>query len=209
MDNLMGPDRRRERSFFESGKYWFLLTATYKAGRCGYRKGGAWMKTLTARTAKTKPSSIGRIIAALDLNRDCEATLHYAAQMAGFYYASLYVTYVFWPPSLSEGEYYYLIDKAQREYARKLNHLVTQAREIAPRCRPALLVGEPAKRIAALARDVHADLIITTGYDPKFPMQLLDMSDAMRIVREAPCPVLICHEAGILERSDRPLQSQY
>jgi nucleotide-binding universal stress UspA family protein len=151
----------------------------------------------TGEAARTKPLSIRQIVAALDLNRNCKATLNYAARLAGYYYAALYITYVFWPPSLSEGPYYYLVDKEQGEYARKLGRLVIQARGIAPRCRSALLVGEPAKRIATLARDVHADLIITSSYDPEFPAQLFNMSRAMKLVQEAPCPVLVYHEAGI------------
>jgi nucleotide-binding universal stress UspA family protein len=155
------------------------------------------MNACTGEAARTKPLSIRQIIAALDVNRNCQATLNYAARLAGYYYAALYITHVFWPPSLSEGPYYYLVDKQQGEYARKLGHLVTQARRIAPRCRSALLVGEPAKRVAMLARDVQADLIITSSYDPEFSVQRFNLSGAMKIVREAPCPVLVYHEAGI------------
>jgi len=157
------------------------------------------MNASTVETPDTKPVPIQQIIAALDLNRHCEATLDYAAKMAAYYCATLYVTYVFWPPSLSEGPYYYLIDKEQRRYARKLKEMVSLASKIAPRCRPALLVGEPAKRITALACDVHADLIITSSYKPIFPTQGFHMSDIIELVREATCPVLVYHEAGVLQ----------
>ena len=87
--------------------------------------------------------------------------------------------------------------------------MVSLAAKIAPRSRPALLVGEPAKRIAALARDVHADLIITSSYKPIFSTQLVDISDPIGIVNETACPVLIYHEADILEAAGRPRQSRY
>ena len=167
------------------------------------------MNASTIETADTKLVPIRQIIAALDLNRHCEATLDYAAKMAGYYYAALYVTYVFWPPSLSEGQYYYLIDKEQSRYACKLKQMVSLASKIAPRCRPALLVGEPAKRIAALACDVHADLIITSSYKSIFPTQLFHMSDIIKLVREATCPVLVYRETGVLEGAGRALQSRY
>jgi nucleotide-binding universal stress UspA family protein len=167
------------------------------------------MKESTCKTDETGTLSIRQIIVALDLNKRCEATLGYAAKIAGYCYATLYVTYVFWPPRMSEGPYYYLIDKAQREYAHKLNQMVSLAAKIAPRSRPALLVGEPAKRIAALARDVHADLIVTSSYKPIFSAQLVDIGDPIRIVNETACPVLVCHEADVLEGAGRPLRSRY
>ena len=167
------------------------------------------MKTDTGKIVETKTLSIRQIIVALDLNRRCEATLGYAAKIASYCYAVLYVTYVFWPPRMSEGPYYYLIDKAQRGYAHKLNQMVSFAAKTAPRSRPALLVGEPAKRIAALARDVHADLIITSNYKPIFPTQLFDISDSINIVHEAACPVLIYDEVDVLEGAGGPLQCRY
>jgi nucleotide-binding universal stress UspA family protein len=166
------------------------------------------MNALTVGISEAKPLSIRQVIAALDLDRRCDATLDYAAKLAGYYYATLYVAHVFWPPRLSEGPYYYLIDKEQREYARKLDQMVRLASKSAPRSRPALLVGEPAKRIAALARDIHADLIVTSSYHPIFPTQHFDISDTIRIVREAGCPVLVYPEAGVLEGADCPRQSR-
>ena len=68
------------------------------------------MKESTYKTDETETLSIRQIIVVLDLNRRCEATLGYAAKIAGYCYATLYVAYVFWPPRMSEGPYYYLID---------------------------------------------------------------------------------------------------
>ena len=83
------------------------------------------MNTLAVEKAETKELSIRRIIAALDLTRKCEATLHYAAKLARRYHASLCVTFVFWPPILGEGDEYYLIDKEQREFTHKLEQLAS------------------------------------------------------------------------------------
>jgi nucleotide-binding universal stress UspA family protein len=152
------------------------------------------MSTLTVEKAETKGLSVRRIIVALDLTKKCEATLDYAAKLARRYRASLCVAYVFWPRMLSEGERYYLIDKQQTEFRHELDQLVNQVRGIAPRCKSAFLVGEPAGRIAALARDSHADLIITASYQRRFIPQLLVPDKAIEIARQAPCPVLLYQE---------------
>jgi nucleotide-binding universal stress UspA family protein len=101
---------------------------------------------------------------------------------------------VFWPRILSEGERYYLIDKRQAELRHELDQLVNQARRIAPGCKSAFLVGKPADRIAALARDSHADLIVTTSYQPRFIPSLSVLDKAVAIARQAPCPVLVYQE---------------
>ena len=152
------------------------------------------MKTLTVKKAQTKELSIRRIIVALDLTKKCAATLDYAAKLARWYQASLCVTFVFWPPILSEGDEYYLIDKEQREFRYKLDRLVNQVRGIAPRCKSAFLVGEPADRIAVLARDSRADFIITTSYHPSFIPELFVPEKTMKIAGQAPCPVLVYPE---------------
>ena len=152
------------------------------------------MNTLAVEKAETKELSIRRIIAALDLTRKCEATLHYAAELARRYRASLCVTFVFWPPILSEGDEYYLIDNEQREFTHKLEQLASRVRGIAPWCKSAFLIGEPADRIAALARDSHAGLIVTTSYHRRFIPQLFVPDKAVKIARQAPCPVLVYRE---------------
>lgn len=152
------------------------------------------MKTRTAKKVEVGPLTIRGIIAALDLRRDCWATVRYAAQIARHYHASLCLTYVFWPSMLSQGDHYYLIDLEQREFRHKLDHLVQEVRGVVPRCQSALLVGEPAERIASLARDAHADLIITASYEPEFLTRLFNLNEAVELVHHAPCPVLVYHE---------------
>jgi nucleotide-binding universal stress UspA family protein len=153
------------------------------------------MSAATLEEIETKPLSINRIIVALDLTKHCEATVHYAARMARWYHASLCVAYVFWPPMFAEGEYSYLVDKEQKEFYHRLNGLANQVRAIVPEVKSALLVGEPPERLARLARDTQADLIVTSSYNPRVVTQLFNLDNALRIVHQAPCPVLVYHEA--------------
>jgi nucleotide-binding universal stress UspA family protein len=152
---------------------------------------------LTVEKAETKELTIRRIIAALDLTKKCDATLDCAAKLARWYHASLCVAYVFWPAILSEGDEDYLIDRQQSEFRHKLDQLVNHIRRIVPRSKSAFLVGEPADRITALARDSHADLIITTSYYAGFISPLSHLERAIKIARQAPCPVLVCHEEDL------------
>jgi len=154
------------------------------------------MNTMAREELEAKPLSISRMLVALDLTKQFSATLQYAAKLARSFDASLCVAYVFWPPILSAGEHYYLIDKQQREFRHELDQLVNQVRGIAPRCKSAFLVGEPADRIAALARDSRTDLIITTIYRRTFIQSSFFSEKAIEIARQAPCPVLVYYEGG-------------
>lgn len=152
------------------------------------------MSTLAVEKAETKALTIRRIIVALDLTKKCLATLDHAAKVARRYHASLCVAYVFCPPLLSEGKRYYLADKQQKEFRQELEQLVNQVRRMVPWCKSAFLVGEPANRIATLARDSHADLIITTSYHRSFLPQLFILDKGIELARRAPCPVLVYQE---------------
>lgn len=147
-------------------------------------------KILTVEKSETRELSIRRIIAALDVTKKCEATLDYAARFAKWYHASLCAAYVFWPRMLSEGDRYYLIDRQQGELRRELDQLVRKVRRIVPWCKSAFLVGHPVERIATLARDSQADLVITSSYDRRFVTDVFGLGKAVGIAREAPCPVL-------------------
>jgi len=149
------------------------------------------METLVAKELQIKPLLVCRIIAAVDLTSTSEATVRYAAKLARSHRASLCVACVFWPPLLSGGQFYYLVDKEQHELRRKLNLLIDHARAIVPWCKSAFLVGEPAERIASLARDVHADLIIAPGSYLRFLTRMFNLDTGARFVRQAPCPVLV------------------
>jgi nucleotide-binding universal stress UspA family protein len=155
------------------------------------------MSTLTVEKAQTKQLTMRRIIAALDLKKNCERTLVYAAKLAKLHHASLYVAYVFWPRMLSERERYYWVDKQQTELKHELDKLVNHVRGIAPESKSTFLVGEPADRITALARDSHADLIITTSYHRPFITGFPLLDQAIKIARQAPCSVLVYQEEDV------------
>jgi len=129
----------------------------------------------------------GRIIAAVNPGMKSEPIVRYSAEIARHYGASLYIVHVFWP-SMRSGSSSYLIDQEQRESWKKLEELAAQVRNIAPRCRSAALAGEPAERIFALARDIHADLIVASGY------YLIFLRSS---ICRAPCAILVYDEGNL------------
>jgi nucleotide-binding universal stress UspA family protein len=141
--------------------------------------------------------SIERIIVAVSLTKDSEATARYAAEIAKHFNASLYLAYAFWPPPVYEFESEgacNLIARREKQLRAKLDELAERMQGLVPECDSVFLMGEPAERISALARDVHADLIVTASHHPGFLARLFTLDEAPKIMHRAPCPVLVYHD---------------
>jgi nucleotide-binding universal stress UspA family protein len=157
------------------------------------------MKALEAEKPADKLLSIERVVVAVDLSEHSATTAHYAAQIAQCFNATLYVAHVFTPEPLyefgSEGAYN-LIDQQRQDFRAQLNNLAKRVEKLVPVCESVFLTGEPAEQIAALARDVDADLIVTASHHPTFLGRLFNLDKAPQIMHRAPCPVLVYHEKG-------------
>jgi nucleotide-binding universal stress UspA family protein len=143
--------------------------------------------------------SIQRIIVAVSLTKDSEATTRYAAEIAKHFNASLYVAYDFWPPLdefQSEGACN-LIARREKQLRANLDELAERMQGLVPECESIFLMGEPAERISALAREIHADLIVTASHHPRFLVRLFTLDQAPEIMHRAPCPVLVYHDKNI------------
>ena len=155
------------------------------------------MKTLEAETLTDRSVSIKKILVAVDLSDHSEATALYAAQMAQCFGASLTVAHVYEPVPLceyaSETTYTVLEDeRAQlRETLAELARKVTVSGLV---CKSAFLVGNPVEEITTLARDIHADLIVTACHHSTFLRSLFNLEKAPQIMHRAPCPVLVYHQ---------------
>jgi len=53
--------------------------------------------------------------------------------------------------------------------------------------------------ISAVAKEVKADLIVVPAHQPNWLRHLSEGSDAERIVRKSPCPILVVYEGGELQ----------
>src|SRR5260370_34975730 len=119
------------------------------------------MNILETERSSDKLVSIKKVVVAVDLTKHSEATAHYAAQIAKWFNASLYIAHVFSPqPSSefgSEGAYN-VIDQERRELRARLDQLTEQVHQLVPVCESVNLEGESAEQISPLARDLVADL---------------------------------------------------
>jgi universal stress protein A len=141
--------------------------------------------------------SVKKIVAALDLSPHSEATAQYALGIAKTLGASLVLVHVYQPIQMNEfitEEGLRVQEHDQRAMQQALTNLTKTLRETYPACTEKFIVGEPAEQVALAARELDADLIITASHHPSFLGQLFGMDQAPKIMRRAPCPVLIYHD---------------
>jgi nucleotide-binding universal stress UspA family protein len=159
------------------------------------------MKTLEAATFTNKSVSIQKVLVAVDLSAHSEETASYAAEMAKCFDASLTIVHVHEPVAVYEcasETTYTLLDDQRRELQKRLDELTRKIKTIGLACQSVYLVGEPAEQISDLARNIDADLIVTASHHPTFLGRLFNLCKAPRIMRRAPCPVLVYHEKDTL-----------
>jgi nucleotide-binding universal stress UspA family protein len=155
------------------------------------------MTIVKPESVKNPAVSIHKILVAVDLSEHSKLTIAYAAQIAKCFDASVMLVHVFTPEALYEfpNEYSYeLVEKQRRDYEIRLAELTDVIQEMDVACESAFLIGEPAERVGALARDTGVDLIITASHHPKFLARLFNLDKAPQIMHRAPCPVLVFHE---------------
>jgi nucleotide-binding universal stress UspA family protein len=155
------------------------------------------MNTLEAERRTPKFVSIKKVVVAVDLSEQSEATATYAAQLAKCFGASLTLVHVHDPVPLYEyaSETTCTVLDEQREDLQKLlNELTQRVRELGLECSSVFLDGDPAERISALASEVDADLIVTGSRPSTSLGSLLIQHKAPQIMHRAPCPVLIYHQ---------------
>jgi nucleotide-binding universal stress UspA family protein len=137
-----------------------------------------------------------KILVAVDLTEHSKLTISYAVQIAKCLNASIVLMHVFAPEALTEfpKEYrYQLVEELHRDREMRLMNFSDAVRDMKVTCNPVSVIGDPAERIAAMARAINADLIITASHHPKFLARLFNLDTAPQIMHRAPCPVLIYH----------------
>jgi len=141
--------------------------------------------------------SIKKVLVAVDLSEQSEATATYAAELAKCFGASLTLVHVHDPVPLYEyasETTCTVLDEQREDLQRLLNELTQQVRRLGLVCRSVFLDGDPAERISALARDIDADLIVTGSRPSTFLECLFTQHKPPQIMHRAPCPVLIYHQ---------------
>ena len=155
------------------------------------------MNTLEAERLTSELISVKKVLVAVDLSEQSEATATYAAELAKCFGASLTLVHVHDPVPLYEyaSETTCTVLDEQREDLKKLlDELTQEVRKLGLVCRSVFLDGNPAEQISALASDIDADLIVTGSRPSTFLGSLFSQHKAPQIMHRAPCPVLVYHQ---------------
>jgi universal stress protein A len=155
------------------------------------------MKTSNAEIPTEQSVTIQNVLVAVDLSAHSEATATYAAEIAKCFDASITLVYVYEPVSpygYPSDEIYALIEDERPDLQKPLKQLTQKIRKLNKVCDSVILVGNPAQHIAALARDIDADLIVTASHHPTLLARMFNLDKAPHIMHRAPCPVLVYHE---------------
>ena len=138
---------------------------------------------------------IQKILVPLDFSPPSVEALNYAVSMAKQFHAAVHLVHVYPPDEASSasGAGHLLLQSA--EAIERLNEELTGIhRKHVPPFRPEnchIRAGRPYEQIINLAREINADLIALSTRGHSGLKHLLLGSTAERVVRGAPCPVLV------------------
>lgn len=144
--------------------------------------------TVKQSSVTPKPKTI---IFPMDFSESSEAALGVAFALARDYHARLIILHVVSPgPMVSYGEFEKLLEQSSG-YRRELEEKLRQCQK--PECKEEFRLeeGDPANVILRVAQEVPCDLIVMGTHGRTGLRHLLLGSVAEKILRNAPCPVLM------------------
>ena len=152
-------------------------------------------ETVAANQAiNARSDNIAKILVAVDLTPHSEKTVAYGVYFAKRVGASITILHVFPPEPAVEfmSEYVFeSFERSRRLMGQKLTKLIEQVRQTGVKCDHDFRVGDPAEEVAAAAKDLHADLIITGKHHAGLLGRLFSLDQAPRILHRVGCPVLV------------------
>ena len=159
--------------------------------------------------------ALRRVLVAYDFSDYSELALKYALSIAQEHQAELHLLHVLPPNSVSEPEIAWYPIKGESAYhcaARRLQRVVPAEVHLWCDVKTAVSEGHPYREILNYAERNEIDLISVGAHGAGFGMRALFGSNVDRVLRQAPCPVLVARplrpkmiltnkEMNILERS--------
>ncbi|HWQ31917.1 MAG TPA: universal stress protein [Blastocatellia bacterium] len=131
-----------------------------------------------------------RILVAHDFSNDSELALKYALSLAQEYQAELHVLHVM-PVMLIPATSPLTLEKDFQRVTRLLRQAVPDEARLWCQVRQIIKSGQPYREILAYAEEHQIDLICMGVHGAGFSMRALFGSNADRVLRQSPCPVLI------------------
>ena len=154
-------------------------------------------KSRKSRTVKKSPIELKRILVPIDFSEHSKNALKYAIPFAQQFKASIYLIYVveptIYPADFSFGQIGFpnVEEELRTRGSEELGHLIKN--EIAGKVASSKVVrtGKPFYEIIQYASEESIDLIIIATHGHTGMEHILFGSTAEKVVRKAPCPVLV------------------
>ena len=141
-----------------------------------------------------------RIVIATDFAESAERALDYAAELARMQGAELILLHVFAGlpayPEVASVQLATIFEEQRRWVEDQLQQRAERAQTTGVRVRPLVRTGSPAAMIAQTAQEEGADLVVVGTHGRSGLDRFLLGSVAERVVRTAPCPVLVVKTAA-------------
>ena len=155
---------------------------------------------VVAATTTLNALGLKNILVPIDFSEQSQKALRYAARFAEQFGSTIILLHVFevltYPAELGYMPVELQVDwdAARKNTNERLEALAKE--ELKPTIQTKVLVrsGTPFNEIAAAARELNVDLIILSTHGYSGLKHLLMGSTAERVVRHAPCPVLVVRE---------------
>jgi len=140
--------------------------------------------------------NLKRVLVAYDFSDDAERALSFALSLTQEYQAELHLLHVLpkptqdgpeiaWGPSSIEGVYH--------QAARRLQKAIRAEAYLWCKVKHAVRWGRPYQEVLAYAKEEKIDLVCMGANGKNFSMEGLFGSNVDRVLRQAPCPVLVAH----------------
>jgi nucleotide-binding universal stress UspA family protein len=140
---------------------------------------------------------LGRILVPLDFSEHAAKALRFAAALARQFNATLVLVHII-EPLVYPADFGYtplpanaLEQDFEREATERLAALAGEQRSAGLRVEHFVRVGKPYHEIAVAAAEQRADLVVLTTHGYTGLTHVLLGSTAERVIRHAPCPVLV------------------
>jgi nucleotide-binding universal stress UspA family protein len=140
----------------------------------------------TAETVIAPAPVFTRILALTDFSHRSQAAVEYAAQLARSTHARLTLLHVLPPPSAFDYTMGGL--EAVKKLAEERTRIKANYGEVDSTLRTGINIHD---EIISVAREIAADLLVVSTHGDTGWNHFLFGSDAAKIVRDAPCPILV------------------
>ena len=147
-----------------------------------------WVQPVTGST------SLQRILVPYDFSDYSELALKYALLFAQEYQAELHLLHVLPPHTVSGPEIAWYPNQGESAYhnaALRLQRAVPAEAHLWCKITHAVAEGHPYREVLSYAEKNHIDLISIGAHGAGFGMRALFGSNVDRVLRQAPCPVLV------------------